>query len=187
MSMSIVIWVEVLLNLSWMFWVGLLKVLINIILQIYVTKWVNIDCVISLFIILWGTYFYVLWILKTMLITSPWNVLNGIIVFLTFGYCISFIMCVCVYPSLICFKQMKNEKDIRWIVRSVVKESNGENNWIGGWPKAILCICNRIIWYCVTQEHKKRNEKMYKLYGKLCCKFGKLKNQWRDVLLEKLK
>ena len=121
MSMSIVIWVKILLNLSWMFWARLLKVLIDIMihfphkknhehrspwqlitlimlymLQFYVTKWANIDCIVSLFIILLDTYFYVLWILKIVLITSPWNILNGMIVFLTFGYCISFVMCVCV-------------------------------------------------------------------------------------------
>jgi hypothetical protein len=121
MSTSIVIWVEVLLNLNWMFWVWLLKVLIDImipfphkkyhehksywwlitlimryILQVYNTKWANTDCVVSLFIILLCTYFYVLWILKIVLITSPWNILNGMIVFLAFGYCISYVVFVCV-------------------------------------------------------------------------------------------
>jgi len=128
MSTSIVIWVEVLLNLSWMFWARLLKVLIDMMiplphkknherksfwrlitlimlsmLQVYVTKWTNTNCVVSLFIILLGTYFYVLWILKIMLITSHWNILNDMIVFLAFDYCISFVMFVCLYPSHICF------------------------------------------------------------------------------------
>jgi hypothetical protein len=50
--------------------------------------------------------FYVLWILKIMLITSPWNVPNSMIVFLAFGYCIAFVMCVCVCVCLshTCFK-----------------------------------------------------------------------------------
>jgi len=121
MSTSIVIWVEVLLNSSWMFWAGLLKVLIDIIihfphktnheyksswrlitlmmlyiLKVYDTKWVSIDRVIILFIILLGTYFYVLQILKIVLITSPWNIVNGMLVFLAFGYCIFFGVCVCV-------------------------------------------------------------------------------------------
>jgi len=121
MSISIVIWVKVLLNLSWMFWARLLKVLIDImilfprktnhehksswrlitliklyILQVYVTKWINTDYLILLFIILLGTYFYVLWILKIVLITLSWNVLNSMVVFLAFGYCIYFVVCVCV-------------------------------------------------------------------------------------------
>jgi hypothetical protein len=128
MSISIVIWVKVLLNLSWMFWARLLKVLIDImilfprktnhehksswrlitliklyILQVYVTKWINTDYLILLFIILLGTYFYVLWILKIVLITLSWNVLNSMVVFLAFGYCIYFVLCVCVYPSHACF------------------------------------------------------------------------------------
>ena len=69
-------------------------------LQVYVTQWISTDCVISLFIILLGTYFYVIWILKIVLITSPWNVLNDMIVFLAFGYCISFVVCVCVCASI---------------------------------------------------------------------------------------
>jgi len=73
-------------------------------LKVYDTKWDITDCVVLLFIILLGTYFYVLWIFKIVLLTSHWNVLNGMIVFLAFGYCISFVMCVCVYPSHVCFK-----------------------------------------------------------------------------------
>ena len=69
-------------------------------LQVYVTKWASTNCVVLLFIILLGTCVYVLWILKIMLITSPWNVLDGMIVFLAFGYCISFIICVCVSITL---------------------------------------------------------------------------------------
>jgi hypothetical protein len=126
MSTSIIIWVEVLLNLSWIFWARILKVLLDIMipfphenhkhksswrlitlimlymLQVYVTKWVSTNCVVLLFIILSGIYFYVLWILKIVLITPPWNALNGMIVFLAFGYCISFIMCARARVSITC-------------------------------------------------------------------------------------
>jgi hypothetical protein len=132
MSISIVIWVKVLLNLSWMFWARLLKVLIDImilfprktnhehksswrlitliklyILQVYVTKWINTDCLILLFIILLGNYFYVLWILKIVLITLSWNVLNSMVVFLAFGYCIYFVVCVCVHHTHVLCKWKK--------------------------------------------------------------------------------
>jgi len=63
----------------------------------YVMTWPSTDCVVSLFIILLGTYFCVLWILKIVLITSPWNVLNGMIIFLAFDYCIFIVMCMCVF------------------------------------------------------------------------------------------
>lgn len=43
---------------------------------------------------------------------------------------------------------MKNENNIRWIVRSNVKESNGKIiELVGGWR--LLGIYNRVIWYCV--------------------------------------
>jgi hypothetical protein len=115
-------------------------------LQVYVTKWISTDCVISLFIILLGTYFYVIWILKIVLITSPWNVLNDMIVFLAFGYCISFVVCVCVcvHPSHISLSKwkMENEKNIRWIVRTEKRceKIKWGNNWIGGWSKATACM-----------------------------------------------
>jgi hypothetical protein len=57
---------------------------------------------------------------------------------------------------------MKNGKNMRWIVRSDVKESNRETiELVGG--RRLLCVCNRVIWYCVTQEDKNRTEKMSKL------------------------
>jgi hypothetical protein len=57
---------------------------------------------------------------------------------------------------------MENENNIRWIVRSDVKESNGETiELVGG--RRLLRVCNRVIWYCVTKEDKKRTKKMYKL------------------------
>jgi hypothetical protein len=119
-------------------------------LQVYDTKWANTYCVVSLFIILLGTYFYVQWILKIVLITSPWNIQNGMIIFLAFGYCIFFVICVyvCVYPSHVCFKLMKNGKNIRWIVRNDMKESNGKTiQLMGCWR--LLHVCNRVICYYV--------------------------------------
>jgi hypothetical protein len=57
---------------------------------------------------------------------------------------------------------MENGKNMRWIVRSDVKESNRETiELVGG--RRLLCVCNRVIWYCVTQEDKNRTEKMSKL------------------------
>jgi hypothetical protein len=47
-------------------------------------------------------------------------------------------------------------------MRSKVKESNGETiELVGG--QRLLCVCNRVIWYCVAQEDKKRIEEMCKL------------------------
>jgi hypothetical protein len=44
---------------------------------------------------------------------------------------------------------MENGKNIRWIVRSDVKESNGEIiELVDG--RRLLCVCNRVIWYYVT-------------------------------------
>jgi hypothetical protein len=57
---------------------------------------------------------------------------------------------------------MKNGNNIKWIVRSDVKESNGETIELkGGWR--LLRVCNRVIWYYVAQEDKKIIEEMYKL------------------------
>jgi hypothetical protein len=57
---------------------------------------------------------------------------------------------------------MENEKNIRWIVRSDVKESNGETiELVGG--RRLLRVYNRVIWYCVTKEDKKGIKEMYKL------------------------
>jgi hypothetical protein len=90
--------------------------------------------------------FYVLWILKIMLITSHWNVLNDMIVFLVFGYWIFFVVCVCVPISCMSYV---NGKNIKWIVKSNVEKSNGEIvELVGGWR--LLHVCNRVIWYCVT-------------------------------------
>jgi hypothetical protein len=98
------------------------------------------------------------------------------IVFLIFGYWISFVMCVYIYLFHVCFKKIENEKNIRWIVISDVKESNGEIiELVGGW--SLLRVCNRVIWYYVTHKDKKRIEEKYTLQGKLCCKFDKLKDQ----------
>jgi hypothetical protein len=44
---------------------------------------------------------------------------------------------------------MKNGKNIRWIVKSDVKESNGETIELVG-DRRLLHVCNRVIWYCVT-------------------------------------
>jgi hypothetical protein len=71
---------------------------------------------------------------------------------------------------------MENRKHIRWLVRSDVEESIGETiELVGSWK--LLRICNRVIWYYVTQQDNKKIKEMYKLLGKLCCKFGKLKHQ----------
>jgi hypothetical protein len=57
---------------------------------------------------------------------------------------------------------MKNGKNIRWIVRSDVKESNGEIiELVNG--RRLLHVYNIVIWYYVTQEDKKRTKEMYKL------------------------
>jgi hypothetical protein len=57
---------------------------------------------------------------------------------------------------------MENGKNIRWIVRSDVEESNGETiELVGG--RRLLCVYNRVIWYCVTKKDKKRIKVMYKL------------------------
>jgi hypothetical protein len=57
---------------------------------------------------------------------------------------------------------MENEKNIRWIVRSDVKESNGEIiELVNG--RRLLHVYNIVIWYYVTQEDKKRTKEMYKL------------------------
>jgi len=57
---------------------------------------------------------------------------------------------------------MENEKNIRWIVRSDVEESNGETiELVGG--RRLLRVYNRVIWYCVTKEDNKRIKEMYKL------------------------
>ena len=87
------------------------------ILHVYVTKWTSTDCVVSLFIILLGTYFYVLWILKIVLITSPWNVLNGMIIFIAFDYCIYLFVCVCVcihHAYVLSKLKMKRIQDELW-------------------------------------------------------------------------
>jgi hypothetical protein len=42
-------------------------------------------------------------------------------------------------------------------MRSNVKESNGETIELVCNQK-LLRVCNRVIWYCVTQEDKKRTE-----------------------------
>jgi hypothetical protein len=57
---------------------------------------------------------------------------------------------------------MENGKNIRWIVRSDVKESNGEIiELVNG--RRLLHVYNIVIWYYVTQEDKKRTKEMYKL------------------------
>ena len=57
---------------------------------------------------------------------------------------------------------MENEKNIRWIVRSDVKESNGEIiELVNG--RRLLHVYNIVIWYYVTQKDKKRTKEMYKL------------------------
>jgi hypothetical protein len=44
---------------------------------------------------------------------------------------------------------MENGKNIRWIMRSDVKESNRETiELVGGWR--LLRICNTVVWYCVA-------------------------------------
>jgi hypothetical protein len=43
-----------------------------------------------------------------------------------------------------------------------MKESNGETIVLVG-DRRLLRVYNRIIWYCVPQDDKKRTEKMYKL------------------------
>jgi hypothetical protein len=57
---------------------------------------------------------------------------------------------------------MENGKNIRWIVRSDVKESNGEIiELVNG--RRLLHVYNIVIWYYVTQKDKKRTKEMYKL------------------------
>jgi len=109
------------------------------ILQVYVTKWINTDCLILLFIILLGTYFYVLWILKIVLITLPWNVLNGMVVFLAFDYCIYFVMCVCVSITRMFYvNEKRKEYKMNCEKRCVIIK--WKNNWTGEWPKATTCM-----------------------------------------------
>jgi hypothetical protein len=57
---------------------------------------------------------------------------------------------------------MKNGNNIKWIVRSDVKESNEETiELVGG--QRLPRVCNKVIWYYVLQESKKGNKEMYKL------------------------
>jgi hypothetical protein len=128
MSTSIIIWVEVLLNLSWIFWARLFKVLIDImihlphknhehksswrlitlimlyILQVYVMNWASTDYVILLFIILLGICFmyyeYLNCVNKFKLKCSKlYDCISSI--WLLHLFCC---VCVCVYSSHICFK-----------------------------------------------------------------------------------